>query len=491
MSQAGTSSNGYRWLRDGLVPGQNALLETLWVFAWANLILASNAGTASHRFPLPFLLALIAVPALAGRWLESRVRLPLLVRRVLLVALCVGLFLAFVKTQTLAGEPLLGWRLLRDAFLPWTSGEAASRLGLVAFGWLVACVLLVRGCWLALGRVRPESADRWFLGGLVAFVVLLLLIAGPGMTPASFRQDRAWLGPLLGAYFLLGLGWVGLVRQQHLEERAFRRRSDRLSLSWLVVFSAISGAMLAAGASVAALNGILGGVEALAIAAGEATWRALAAAWAWLTGLVQSLLGALPSSRPPRGGRPVAPATPPPAPLHLPAWHFPALPPFDVPVGFVLLLLLVALGGWVLLRYRRWDAGQAEDEERTSVWSWRLLWDGLRRLPGQVVAGLRRRRGARRQASRSAAALPGQPAPTSLRSLYRAVLRWSADRGQGRAPNQTPHEFEPDLASVISAELAGDLTSGYVRARYGGTEPPDVEVERLRERWEEARDRQA
>ena len=477
MSQAGTSSNGYRWLRDGLVPGQNALLETLWVFAWANLILASNAGTASHRFPLPFLLALIAVPALAGRWLESRVRLPLLVRRVLLVALCVGLFLAFVKTQTLAGEPLLGWRLLRDAFLPWTSGEAASRLGLVAFGWLVACVLLVRGCWLALGRVRPESADRWFLGGLVAFVVLLLLIAGPGMTPASFRQDRAWLGPLLGAYFLLGLGWVGLVRQQHLEERAFRRRSDRLSLSWLVVFSAISGAMLAAGASVAALNGILGGVEALAIAAGEATWRALAAAWAWLTGLVQSLLGAPPSSRPPRGGRPVAPATPPPAPLHLPAWHFPALPPFDVPVGFVLLLLLVALGGWVLLRYRRWHVGPSEDEERTSVWSWRLLWDGLRQVPGWLLGRLRRRRHTPGSVRGSAAAVDTGPPSASLRGLYRAVLRWSASRGRGRAPSRTPYEFEPELGAEIPSELARDLTASYVRARYGGASPPEAEVE--------------
>jgi hypothetical protein len=490
MSQAGTSSNGYRWLRDGLIPGQSALLDTLWIFAWANLVLASNAGTASHRFPLPFLLALVAVPALAGRWLESRVRLPLPVRRVLLATLCAGLFLAFVKSQTLAGEPVFDWRWLRDAFIPWTSGEAASRLGLVAFGWLVAAVLLVRGCWLALGQVRPESADRWFLGGLLAFVALLVVIAGPGMTPASFRQDRAWLGPLIGAYFLIGLGWVGLVRQHHLEERAFRRRSDRLSLSWLVVFSVISGAMLAVGAAVAALNGLLGALETLAIAAGAAALQAVATAWAWLAGLVQSLLGALPSSRPPPGRRPVAPATPPPAPLHLPDWHLPALPPFDVPVGFVLLLLLLALGGWVLLRYRRWDAGAAEDEERTSVWSWRLLWDALRHLPGNVLAGLRPRRRARRPGDRSGAAPGDSPAPTSLRGLYRAVLRWSAGQGRGRAANQTPHEFEPDLAAVISAELAGDLTAGYVRARYGGAEPPDGEVERLRERWEEARGRQ-
>jgi hypothetical protein len=40
---------------------------------------------------------------------------------------------------------------------------------------------------------------------------------------------------------------------------------------------------------------------------------------------------------------------------------------------------------------------------------------------------------------------------------------------------------------MIPAGLAGDLTTGYVRARYGGVAPPEAEVERLRERWEDAR----
>jgi hypothetical protein len=483
MSQAGKSSSGYRWLRDGLIPGQSAFLETLWVTAWANLVLASNAGTAGHRFPLPFLLALVAVPALAGRWLERRDWPPLAVRRILLLALCAGLFLAFVKTQTLAGDPLLDWRWLRDAILPWSSAQAASRLGLVAFGWLVAGLLLVRGCWLALGEVRPESADRWFLGGLAAFLVLLVLIAGPGMTPRAFRQDRALLGPLLGVYFLAGLGWVGLVRQQHLEERTFRRRSDRLSLSWLAVFSAISGAMLAVGAAVATLNDALGAVEALAVAIGGAVWRAIADAWARLVALVQSLLGRLPTSRPPAGRRPVLTPAATPPPLRLPNWHLPTLPSFDVQIGFVLLVLLLILGGWVLLRYRRWEVGTAEDEERTSVWSWRLLWHGLRELPGRLLSRFRRR-----PARGPAGARPaGPPSPASLRGLYRAVLRWSAARGRGRAANQTPNEFEADLAAAISQELARDLTEGYVRTRYGGLAPPEAEVRRLRERWEDAR----
>ena len=487
MSQAGTSSSGYRWLRDGLIPGQSALLETLWVYAWATLVLASNAGTAGHRFPLPFLLALVAVPALAGRWLERRAGLPLPARRVLLLPLCAALFLAFVKTQTLAGDPLIDGRWLRDAFLPWTSAEAASRLGLVAFGWLVAVGLLVRGCWLALGEIRPESADRWFLGGIAAFVVLLVLIAGPGMTPAPFRQDRAWLGPLLGAYFLVGLGWVGLVRHQYLEERAFRRRSDRLSLSWLAVFSAISGVMLTVAGAVAALNEVLGAVEALAIAAGEATARAVASAWAWLAALVQSLLSRLPSSPPPPGRRPAVRATPTPPPLSLPDLHLPAPPSFDVPIGFVLLLLLLGLGALVLLRYRRWETGPAEDEERTSVWSWRLLWHGLRQAPGLLLGRIRRRRQARGPAGPARPAQADGPGSASLRGLYRAVLRWSAAQGRGRAANQTPHEFEPDLAAMIPEELARDLTTGYVRARYGGEVPAEAEVQRLRERWENAR----
>jgi hypothetical protein len=485
MSQAGTSSSAYRWLRDGLIPAQGAVLQTLPAYAWATLVLASNAGTADHRFPLPFLLALVAVPALAGRWLERRGQPALAVRRSLLLVLCAGLFLAFVKTQTLASDPLLDWRWLRDAFLPWSSASAASHLGLVAFGWLVAGLLVVRGCGLAMGEIRPESADRWFLGGLVAFIVLLVLIAGPGMTPDAFRPDRAWLGPLLGAYFLIGLGWVGLVRHQHLEERAFRRRSDRLSLSWLVVFSAVSGVMLAIGAAVAGVNDVLGSMEALAIAAGVVTGRAVATAWAWLDGLVQSLLDRLPSSPSPTPRRPVISATPAPPAIHLPGLRIPTLPSFDVPVGFVLLLLLLVLGGWVLLRYRRWDAGSAEDEERTSVWSWRLLWDGLRQVPGRLLRRLRRRRHADGPVTGSKGPVDPEPPPASLRGLYRAVLRWSASRGRGRAPSRTPYEFEPDLGAEMPADLARDLTASYVRARYGGAAPPEAEVERLRRRWED------
>jgi hypothetical protein len=486
MSQAGKSSSGYRWLRDALIPGQSAFLVTLWVTAWANLVLASNAGTAGHRFPLLFLLALVAGPALAGRWLERRGQPPVAVRRVLLLAMCAGLFLAFVKTQTLAADPLLDWRWLRDAILPWSSAQAASRLGLVAFGWLVAGLLVVRGCWLALGEVRPESADRWFLGGLAAFLVLLVLIAGPGMTPAAFRQDRALLGPLLGVYFLVGLGWVGLVRQQRMEERAFRRPSDQLSLSWLAVFSAISAAMLAVGATVAALNDALGGVEAMAVAIGGATWRAIADSWAWLVGLIQFLLGRVPTSPPPAGRRPVPTPVPPPPHLRLPSWHFPSLPSFDVPVGFAVLVFLLILGGWVLLRYRRWESVAAEDEERTSVWSWRLLWHGLREFPRRLLHRFRRRQ-TRGPAGPAGAAPADPPSPASLRGLYRAVLRWSAARGQGRAANQTPNEFEPDLAAATSMELARDLTASYVRARYGGAAPPEAEVRRLRERWDDAR----
>src|SRR5215472_7005007 len=109
MSQAGTSSSAYHWLRDGLIPGQSALLETLWVWPWASLVLASNAATAGHRFPLPFLLLLVAGPALAGRWLEAR-SWPPLVRRAVLLAICLALILAFMKAETLGGEPLLDWR---------------------------------------------------------------------------------------------------------------------------------------------------------------------------------------------------------------------------------------------------------------------------------------------------------------------------------------------------------------------------------------------
>src|SRR5437763_2524510 len=226
MSRAGKRPSGYSWLRDGLIPGQSALLETLWITPWVSLALASNAGVADVRFPLPVLLTLVAAPALAGRWLERRAAVPLPARRASLLALCACLFLVFVKTQALAREPATDPRWLLDVLAPWTPA-ASARPGLVVFAWFVAGPLLLRGTWLALGEVTSESAGRWFLAGMASFLGLLAFLAAPGMTPAPFRPDRAWLGPLLATYFVVGLGWVALVRQQHLERRALRRSSDR------------------------------------------------------------------------------------------------------------------------------------------------------------------------------------------------------------------------------------------------------------------------
>jgi hypothetical protein len=275
------------------------------------------------------------------------------------------------------------------------------------------------------------------------------------------------------------------VHQHDLAERTFQRDSDRVSLSWLVVFSAVSGVLLVIGVAVAGLNDVLAVLEAVAVGGAEAVSNAIAAAWAWLTGLLQSAIDRVP---PPPPAPPHPGPTPiPPAPLfRFPNWRLPSLS-LSLPIGLVVLVLIAALAIWGLLRYRRLDASSADDEERTSVWSWPLLWRDLRALLGRLLDGLRPRRRAGRQPGAGAAPAADEPAPASLRGIYRAVLRWSAARGRGRPAHRTPLEFEPDLGSVLPEELARDLTASYVRARYGGAPPAPAELERLRERWEDLR----
>src|SRR6266851_5676928 len=60
----------YSWLRDGLIPGVSALLISLWLYAWFSFFLATGDGTATMRYPFAWLLELVLVPALAGRFLD-------------------------------------------------------------------------------------------------------------------------------------------------------------------------------------------------------------------------------------------------------------------------------------------------------------------------------------------------------------------------------------------------------------------------------------
>ncbi|HLY64839.1 MAG TPA: DUF4129 domain-containing protein [Chloroflexota bacterium] len=480
MTSIGKSWTGYSWLRDGLILGADALLESLWAFALIDWALAANAATAGTRFPFAWLTALIMVPALIGRALEYASALSLRTRRIALLALAIALFLAFNRAETLPPRSMLDWRWYIELLAPWSSGELANELGFVIFGWLVAAALLARGAWLALGDVSADGAGRWFLLGLAVFLgVLGIEVLAPA---PAYESIRVWLGPLLGGYLFAGLGWLGLVRQLDLEQQAFRHASGGLSGSWLLMFGSISAFML----GVSALAAVLGSaglrlVGELAVFLVELVLRAALAIWQWLLATLTIVMRSLPVGHPGEANAPQpSPRSPQPLPhLVLPDIHLPIQ--LKLAVVFVCLILLGV--GVVALAMGMRDRLPNEAEERTSLWSWGLLWGHLRQAWASLLDALRRRR--RAEIAPQDAASAGNPVPPhSVRALYLAVLRWSRERGRPRNPGETPLEFEPALAERLPTTFAEDLTSAYEQVRYAERPLEQAVVQPLLEAWQ-------
>ncbi|HEY8695834.1 MAG TPA: hypothetical protein VIR57_24180, partial [Chloroflexota bacterium] len=134
----------YSWLRDGLIPGASGTLEALWAYAWISFFLAAGATTSAIRYPFPWVLGLILLPALFGRLVDRSAWGPRWVRQHGLTVLVVGLFVGFM--------------------IPFHAAGAA---------WLVAAALLARGVWLGLHDVGSDSGSGWFIGGFAAFLALL------------------------------------------------------------------------------------------------------------------------------------------------------------------------------------------------------------------------------------------------------------------------------------------------------------------------------
>lgn len=472
MTTAGWSSTHYNWLRDGLIPAESALLEGILVFPWVNLALASDPHTRATQFSLPWLIALIAFPALVGRRLAGPPRLPWPVRWLALLSLSLCLLLLFIKVETLPGAAL------SSVFVP-----SAPQADAVSVAWLVAIVLLGRGIQLALGEITCQSAARWFLGGLAAFLLLFVLLLQ--RLPPAFDQDRTWLGPLVAVYFVIGLGRLALIRQQELETQTFRRSADRLNLSWVAILSAISGGMLAIAVLIALLgHGALKLLERLGLFVGLLVWQGVVFVWNVSLRLLIFLSGLLPKGR--HANRPPGPA------VHAASPHAVALPVRLALAAVLIILALALLFNVAVLVYRALQTlpsiqgGNSEgigEEEHASLWSWDLFRLQLRNVWRMLLGGWRRRRRAG-QPEAAPPVEPPLPPPSSVRGLYRTVLRWSRERGRPRQPAETPREFEPALASTMPEDLATALTSAYVQVRYGETAISERQVQRLLVWWD-------
>src|SRR5262249_16445304 len=135
-------------------------------------------------------------------------------------------------------------------------------------------------------------------------------------------------------------------------------------------------------------------------------------------------------------------------------------------VGAIAVLALALL--LVARTISRWRPRGAESdearEERESVWQPGQLRDALlawlRRL-------LRRDRGVATSAAAAAsAAAHVPPAISSVREIYRNLLKLGEAAGSLRQPSSTPYEHEPSLESELEPGAAiAELTEAYVQVR--------------------------
>jgi hypothetical protein len=77
-----------------------------------------------------------------------------------------------------------------------------------------------------------------------------------------------------------------------------------------------------------------------------------------------------------------------------------------------------------------------------------------------------------------------------MERLYQQMLKWTAQKGLGKHPAQTPLEYAQvsyQHYSFATAEVIDEICQAYVSWRYGNHAP---DLNRLRERWQQVRNSQ-
>ena len=160
-----------------------------------------------------------------------------------------------------------------------------------------------------------------------------------------------------------------------------------------------------------------------------------------------------------------------------------------LPIAFILLILLLIR--WALRRRRVQLVAKRRDEEvRESLWSWSLFWAQLKAFlhaPLLLIWRFFSRRPAEVEDQAAPEIIEGGPTARSIREIYRMLLKQAAGRGYGREKDETPYEFEQRLneKTPLAEPRLEIITEAYATTRYGGFEPDESEVARVRGAWAE------
>ena len=446
-------------------------MEAIWLYAWV-MVLTPPDST------YPAFGAMLALMVMAT--LLARASASLLRRRhnqILLLAVSLAVLPVWLLTVLGTGENWepRGWAERATALL---HGARLGTTALVAFAALGLAVWC-RGLWLGAVPAGTDALRRRFLGGSAALVALSALLSlGKGTGVARFTDSLQLL--VLG-YFVIAPIAIALEHVQTLDGRATTARS--VSLAWIVALLVPITAIVAVGLSLC--NGVAPAVGWLMHAVGQAVLL-LWLGFLWLLegfGVVLYWLAGLFPFAWHWGTRAGGPA-----PVVLPPWQQsyvfsdPVHIPASAPALLLLLLLLAVLLVHFLTRRSRSRPAEHVDEERSSLWSWRLLRDQFmtawRALLDRLLARGKGVFGATARWNPTSAKVMVAPGTGDIREIYRGLLRWAAANGHARRPATTPNELQRELLGAMPmASAAVELiTQNYECARYGDLAIEDAAI---------------
>jgi hypothetical protein len=461
-----------------------AAMDLCWVVPWAVLIgLWTDPSQPRALLSPPSVYALVLLGALTTQTLGRRA-VHNRGARSGLVGVGVLAVLVAVRFDQYPGASGLEWLGSLAGALAVVIGQPSGPALALALGLFVWWRGVRLGSQMA-SFADVESGFRWGIGLLVSFALVLAVSTRPALLPTIEAQTT----PFVVGFFFVSLLTLALGRLESLRSRT---RALALNTQWLGVLIFVAGAVVL----VALVIGQLLSFDLLMVATrplfdllGQVLLLALyvvviplAYLVEWLVYLLLSLLPAWTNQQPPQLLQPAD------VDNRLQRLLAQEIPP-------ELLMVLKAAGAALLLgvallavaratsRWRRPSSdADASAEERDSLWE-------AGRLRRAVLGLLRRlfRRGpagAGGSVGPANAVLEGAALaqPSSIRELYRQLLRLGESVGAPRGAATTPLEHLPSLQN--SLEPAGDaaqLTHAYLAVRYAELEPSLAETEAVRD----------
>ena len=351
----------------------------------------------------------------------------------------------------------------------------------VGASWLGAYITFGATLWAWWrGSMVPDAdhADvmRVLKRGAIAVMVFLAVL-----TPTGISSGTGMVVEVI-AFLLLGLAALSLARIVAEEVEGMRAAQWRWLRSTiattLLVFLAgiLLLALLAEPARVLLREGLLWIVYAALVVLAPVFWLVYSALDALVSGILALGSDALGTQATAPPAYPAQNGPTPQTPLD-DASAFLAVP--AIILALVPLLILVVLIVYARRRRERTVADMGEEHE--SLFTWDAVKNDLRamlaalRVPRPGVDGL--------QAALQR--LQGSDPAVRVRRRYVELLLLAESTGHARRPPQTPHEFEPELASAELDKAAVDtLTTAYEQARYAPQMVDEGVVARADSAWQ-------